>query len=700
MPPTLESADTRHIGSPAPKTKLKATFDCIVLWLTVQLTQNRSKSSRVKLSLICLVIFLSAVGVRLLHWQDQHVEIASGESSLSGVYLRYQKEARRILDEGRILFPREQPVDGDARLLAHPPGYSILLAALSRMGADGRSGLWVLQIVCDAAAAVVIFLIGLELLNLWMGIIAAILVGLSPHLAYYSLFLTPDSLAVLPILIAVYLLTKALRRPSVILVVAAGGLIGVSCWLAANAMLLAFFLSGVILLLFKRGKRLILAAALVSSTLLVIAPLTIRNLIVFDRFIPLSIQAGLSLVEGIGDYDKEGRFGMPDSDREARQKDAEWSGRADYGVSLWAPDGIDRDHIRLERGLAVVRSNPIWFLGVMARRAGFMLSYNDSRAREWPLNTASAPPVSREAGYGHAILTGDDDFEIEPEQSEALVLNGALISGTLAVTGKKPAIASSAAELNNSVEVLSPHARVSLEDGGNVIRIAGDNSEYADQFASAVFSVRKNTDYVLVIPISLLNGGMALKVTSADLRTSVAIADLTLATSKSRTDYKAAVDPYDRAEMKTLKMPFASGARTELRIVVSNNNTGAAAPSALLGAAEVFETGPTPFSWTGYVRPMLRSVQRKFTTGRMLMLIVTGIILLLLARQGRALVLLLVVPLYYLTLQSPLHTEYRYILAIHYFLFVIAAVTLGYFAAALVQASRWIVASRRKPDAN
>src|SRR6185503_1992745 len=280
MPPTLESADTRHIGSPAPKTKLKATFDCIVLWLTVQLTQNRSKSSRVKLSLICLVIFLSAVGVRLLHWQDQHVEIASGESSLSGVYLRYQKEARRILDEGRILFPREQPVDGDARLLAHPPGYSILLAALSRMGADGRSGLWVLQIVCDAAAAVVIFLIGLELLNLWMSIIAAILVGLSPHLAYYSLFLTPDSLAVLPILISVYLLTKALRRPSVILVVAAGGLIGVSCWLAANAMLLAFFLSGVILLLFKRGKRLILAAALVSSTLLVIAPLTIRNLIV------------------------------------------------------------------------------------------------------------------------------------------------------------------------------------------------------------------------------------------------------------------------------------------------------------------------------------------------------------------------------------------------------------------------------------
>jgi hypothetical protein len=59
----------------------------------------------------------------------------------------------------------------------------------------------------------------------------------------------------------------------------------------------------------------------------------------------------------------------------------------------------------------------------------------------------------------------------------------------------------------------------------------------------------------------------------------------------------------------------------------------------------------------------------------MLALIIIGIILLAAARRRRELLILLVVPVYYLLAQSFFHTEYRYILAIHYFLFVFAAVT-------------------------
>jgi hypothetical protein len=57
-------------------------------------------------------------------------------------------------------------------------------------------------------------------------------------------------------------------------------------------------------------------------------------------------------------------------------------------------------------------------------------------------------------------------------------------------------------------------------------------------------------------------------------------------------------------------------------------------------------------------------------------MVIAGALLLGLALRGRALVLLLVVPAYYLCAQSALSTEYRYILAIHYFLFALAAVTL------------------------
>jgi hypothetical protein len=41
-------------------------------------------------------------------------------------------------------------------------------------------------------------------------------------------------------------------------------------------------------------------------------------------------------------------------------------------------------------------------------------------------------------------------------------------------------------------------------------------------------------------------------------------------------------------------------------------------------------------------------------------------------KKWRALVVLLAVPVYYLCVQSALHTEYRYVLAVHYFLFAAA----------------------------
>jgi hypothetical protein len=69
-------------------------------------------------------------------------------------------------------------------------------------------------------------------------------------------------------------------------------------------------------------------------------------------------------------------------------------------------------------------------------------------------------------------------------------------------------------------------------------------------------------------------------------------------------------------------------------------------------------------------------------------LIIIGIVLLALARRGRALALLLAVPVYYLVAQSPLHTEYRYVLALHYFLFVVAGATIYYASLSIGQGMR------------
>ena len=77
------------------------------------------------------------------------------------------------------------------------------------------------------------------------------------------------------------------------------------------------------------------------------------------------------------------------------------------------------------------------------------------------------------------------------------------------------------------------------------------------------------------------------------------------------------------------------------------------------------------------VQWLLRTVQRLFITAIFLPLILIGAGTLVYRRQFQALATLLAVPFYYFCTQSALHTEYRYVLVIHYFLFVLAAVAVN-----------------------
>src|SRR5215469_3462387 len=237
------------------------------------------KSPRIHGALICIGIFGLAVGVRTLHWQDSHVQILHSTASLTGVFDRYRKEARRMVDQGALLFPDEKPAPGDARMLAHPPGYSILLAAIGVVSSNINTASWIIQIAADGLAAIFVFLIASTLLGRPTGLIAGLLAALSPQLAYYSLLLTPDSLAALPLLASMYFFVLAMNRPRLIYLICSGALVGVSCWLAAGGMLLAPFLSLLAVLIFERGKRLQFSTALLGAALVVIAPLTVRNFV-------------------------------------------------------------------------------------------------------------------------------------------------------------------------------------------------------------------------------------------------------------------------------------------------------------------------------------------------------------------------------------------------------------------------------------
>jgi hypothetical protein len=613
-------------------------------------------------------VFFFAIGIRLLYWQDR------------GVYVYDRAEIQRILEGTETFFPSSAPEAGDATMVVHPPGYPLLMQGIFKIFDGSDSSIALVQVIADSLAVVMVLLISGELLPLTVAVISAVLVALSPHLTYYSLHLSPESLSVLPILLAVYFLIRAIKRPRHVSFIAVGACIGLSCWLRANGMLLAPFISIGMILLFTRGKRIIHAGIIVVAAALVIAPITIRNWTVYHHFIPLSIGAGVTLITGIADYDTEGRFGFPKLDWDVQKQEAEMYGRPEYARNLEDPDGIERDRARFVRGLAVVRSNPIWFGHVMLRRAGFMVRYNDSSPHDWPFTTAIVPIISAEPTPRRSLQITDN---------------------------MEPVWINSPYDFASRGKIISPDAKVSIDDANQSLYIAGDGSEYGDQILSENITVQKNTDHVLAISLKVIQGEVAVKVMSIDNRVTLASANINSFVEKSailerRRKKKGGIlsgeaDATDQ-QIQVIQLPFGSGNRTGVCIAFSNNGASPQPPELSISEARIFAVGATPYLWTYYPRLLIRSIQKRiFTTPAMLSLIVAGIVFLAVAGGLRALSILLIVPVYYLSVQSALHTEYRYVLVIHYFLFIIFAFSI-YCIANLVTKGLRLTVSKVIPE--
>lgn len=577
-----------------------------------------SRTGRKHFVTVCLLIFFLALGVRLLTWQDLRLQVWKVQTYVTSDY-KYSAYLLARQDFKGFLY--------DINRMGHPPGYPIVLAGIFRTIGDSDDAVQLVQVFCDSIAAVVVFLIVFELLPFGVAAFAGLLAALSPQFAYHSVLLLPDSLAGLPIVLAVYLVVRALRRPRLLTFVMAGALVGLSCWLRANALLLAPFLAVVLLILFERGRRLRFSAALLTGAFLVIAPITIKNYIVFHRFVPLSLGAGQTLLEGIADYDQEGRFNIPITDLGIMRQEAEWYHQPDYALWLFGSDGIQRERMRTARGFAVIRSHPLWFAGVMGRRG--VASFKLDRV----------PLVSPESPVSHSLTTAD---KLEPVWTRSTA--EIMADGSVAATG----------------------AKVELVDEGRMLRIVGDRTRYGNQLVSSPIAVERDRDYVVRLPLKLEEGRALVKVTNMDQSQVLAATVL---------DLIEGVAPSEQA-LQRVELPFVSDGHSQVRLVFANNASTPGPPVARIGQAEVFELGPSAYHWTRYPRFVVRNLQRLFLTAWMLPLMILGVLILLWARRGRTVLLLLTVPLYYLIFQSALHTERRYVIVIHYFLTMFAAVFL------------------------
>src|SRR5438105_2692630 len=151
--------------------------------------ESRWRSARLS---ICFLIFLVALGVRLLSWHDTRLEVGKVQT---GVTADYKRVAELLRAGGVASFLSSSSRLSDLNTLGHPPGYSILMALIQSLFGESDTAIQFVQMTGDALAAVIILLIVAELLPFCVAAIAGILSALSPQFAWNSVLLLPDSLA-------------------------------------------------------------------------------------------------------------------------------------------------------------------------------------------------------------------------------------------------------------------------------------------------------------------------------------------------------------------------------------------------------------------------------------------------------------------------------------------------------------------------
>jgi 4-amino-4-deoxy-L-arabinose transferase-like glycosyltransferase len=293
-----------------------------------------------------------------------------------GSYAKFDRQARAILDGGQNLFWIDDPARTD--LAQYPPAYPAAVAFIYKV--SGERSVYAIQNVQWIADFVITFAlvtgIALAAFGWPTGIFASYVFAFSPVFAMYGAYPSADVPSTWFVLGGSLLLVLAVQRKSVWLSLGAGVLLGIACWFRVNPLYLCVGWP-VALFLFTRAawrRRLVLATAAFLGTAIVIAPIVVRNYVVFPDFTPTGGTIGTNLWEGLGETELGRQHGFLYGDDKMVDHERQKLGLPPGGLTdPQFPDGIRRDRERVRESLAFIRQHPVWYAGVMLGRMWGML---------------------------------------------------------------------------------------------------------------------------------------------------------------------------------------------------------------------------------------------------------------------------------------------------------------------------------------
>jgi 4-amino-4-deoxy-L-arabinose transferase-like glycosyltransferase len=335
------------------------------------------KSAKQKRVLGVLLVLALAFLVRGLTAQFMSTRLYDAGWFQYGSYALFDQRAENLLDGKENFFWINDASRTD--LIQYPPAFPGFVALIYKLSGERESAavhrvLWIL----DALAVMLVVGIGITAFDWRTGLIAGVLAALSPLLALYGVSPSSDGPTTWFVLGGVWLLLLGAKRQSWRWTLGAGLLLGAACWFRVNPLFLAACWAIAIFFAVRVAKpvRAKMAAAILAGTILLVAPIAIRNILVFHEFVLTGLNVGSNLWEGLGETEFGRSMGAPYGDNNmVEQERAELGLAPDFPISPVWPDGIRRDRQRVRKSLKIITAHPVWYAGVMAQRMGGMLKF-------------------------------------------------------------------------------------------------------------------------------------------------------------------------------------------------------------------------------------------------------------------------------------------------------------------------------------
>ena len=311
----------------------------------------------------------------------------------------------------------------------HGPLYPVVLSLSSRLGGTTYFDHKMLSCIIGAALVLVVGLVATHLAGPGAGVIAAVFAAAYPNLWIIDGVLFPEGLTALLTTSALLVGYRWRQRPRLATAIAIGVLLGLAVLTRGEAIsLLVLFVAPFLLLhreLDVRTRvRHVIAAGLACTVVLV--PWTVRNLSVFNEFVPLSTNSNDLLTYANCDETYSGKFlgfWLYDCQEQIRREVGEPPGDESEKAVFWRKNGLNylTDHLSELPKVVAARIGRQWELFRPIQNTEFApIEGRNRTAAEWGLAMY----------YGLALASVSGAVQLRRRRMSGLPLYAVLLNVT------------------------------------------------------------------------------------------------------------------------------------------------------------------------------------------------------------------------------------------------------------------------------